>query len=244
MRWILTPLLIGTLVTPLAAQSPVPIEKIATVSEIEQLIQKNAESLGKLLEDESKFEELKGKGIREDFGMLALLGQSLAESPGNKDSKINGPALRDAALAYDRKGDHAAAKAAYGTVQSVLGGTVTGEHAELHPWNKLINMHPMMEEMNSGNSAILKVVKKPRGKADEVLPAVAWGLLAVAMKADTHEVKNPDELPQWDAWSDDFLASSLKLAEAIRAKDAEEGRKWFDKANETCDACHEQFRKD
>lgn len=235
-------LLMGLTTSSLPAQSPVAIDTIASINELEQLVMKKFDALEKSLGDESKFEELKGKSIRENFGMLALLGQSIAEHSGKAGCKIDGPALRDAALSFNRKGNHAEAIVAADQVRNVLEGRASGEHAQLHPWNKLINMHPMMEEMNAGNSAILKVIKKPRGKPDEVLAATSWGLLAVAMKADTHEVKNSTDLPQWSAWSDDFLASSLKLAEAIRAKDGATGRKWFDQANRTCDACHEKFR--
>ena len=218
------------------------IETVAPLTEIELLIERHIQSLEKGLADESKFEEAKNKTIRTDFGMLSLLGQSLAEHKDKSARKINGPALRDAALTYNRKGTYVEARAAFTQIQSVLNGTVSGEHALLHPWNKLINMHPMMEEMNAASGALPRILRKPRGKPEEALPAVSWALLAIAMKADTHEVKDPNDLPQWNTWSDDFLVSSLKLAEAVRAKDGATGRKWFDQANETCDACHARFR--
>jgi len=242
MRWMTAFLMAGLVTTPLLAQSPVPINTIAPLSEIELLVARHFKTLEKSLEEAARFDAAKNKSIRTDFGMLSLLGQAIAEHPDNADSKINGPALRDAALAYQRKGTHTEAQAALAKIQSVLAGEVTGEHVRLHPWNKLINMHPMMEEVNSSSSDILKVLKRTRGKPEEVLPATSWALLAVAMKADTHEVKNPADLPKWNAWSDEFLESSLKLADLIRNKKGEGGREWFDKAHETCNACHEVFR--
>jgi hypothetical protein len=226
------------------AQSPVPIDAVAAVPELELEIHAQTEKLAKHLSAEATFEEKKGKAIRESFGLLACLGQALAEHPQKDQSKLNGPALRDAALKFKKNSTYAEAQAALSEAQAVLAGTVAGEHAPLHPWNKLINMHPMMEEMNNRNSQTLKVLKKLKGDPDEVLPAVAWGVLAIAMKADTHEVKNPADLPKWDAFSDEFRAASIKLAAAIKAKDKDEARKWFDKANETCDACHEVFKKE
>jgi hypothetical protein len=217
---------------------------VASVEEIHLLIGDHVARLDKALESDANYEMQKGKEIRQSFGLLALLGQALVESPGPKEGGIDGAALRDAALEFKRNSTSAEAQAALATVHRVLENKSQGEHAPEHPWNKLINMHPMMEELNAQNSRILKVLKRPRGNAEEALPAVTWALLSLAMKADTHEVKNPDDLPKWNAWADDFRHASLKLAEAIRAKDKDEGRKWFDKANETCDACHEVFKKD
>jgi len=62
------------------------------------------------------------------------------------------------------------------------------------------------------------------------------------MHADTHEVKKDADIPKWHQFSDDFREAAIKLGEAIRAKDKNEGKKWFDKANESCDACHEIFQ--
>lgn len=232
----------GCLSTSLFAQSPVPVDTIATVANVEALITQNTTRLEKSLADAAKFDDLKEKGIRESFGMLSLLGQTLAEHSKRDESKINGPALRDAALAYNNDGTHEEAVATFKKVQDVLAGNVTGDHVKFHSWDKLIGMGAMMEELNSSNSEILRVLRRPRGKEDEVLPAVKWGLLSLAMKADTTPVQKPEDLPKWNGWSDEFREASLKLAEAIRNKDGTEGRKWFDKGNVSCEACHEVFQ--
>jgi hypothetical protein len=232
----------GCLSTPVLAQSPVPVDTIATVANIEALITQNVSRLEKSLADASKFDDLKEKGIRESFGMLSVLGQALAEHSDRTESKINGPALRDAALAYNNDGTHEEAVAAFKQVQDVLAGKVTGDHVKFHSWGKLIGMAPMMEELNASNSEILRVLRRPRGKDEEVLPAVKWGLLSLTMKVDTHAVQKPEDLSKWNGWSDEFREASLKLAEAIRNKDGTEGRKWFDKGNAACEACHEVFQ--
>ncbi|SFI39127.1 cytochrome c [Planctomicrobium piriforme] len=235
----------GSFAVPAFAQSPVPIESIASIEELTLEVNEQVARLEKGLAMEANYADQKSKGIAQSFGLLACVGQGLAEHANSKDSKINGPALRDAALKFTAKtSTYADAQAALEGVKQVVAGNVTGEHAQLHPWNKLIRMHPMMEEFNGRSSEILKVLKKPRGKPEEISPAVAWGLLSIAMKVDTHEVKNPEDLPKWNAWSDEFRDSTIKLAEAIRAKDKDAGRAAFDKASETCDACHEVFHKE
>ncbi|MEW4488125.1 hypothetical protein AB1L42_08585 [Thalassoglobus sp. JC818] len=224
------------------AEAPVPVESVAPVPEIEIEVQSQLETLQKALDDQDGYEDAREGQIRQSFGLLACLGQALAEHDGASETKIQGPALRDAALKFQRKSSLEEAKAAFEQVKLAANGEATGDHSVDHPWNKLINMHPMMEEMNSRNSALLKVIRRPRGKAEEPVHATTWAILALAMQADTHEVKDDAMLPEWNKFSNEFREASLKLAEAIRNKDAKEARKWFDSANQSCDSCHEVFQ--
>lgn len=225
------------------AQAPVAVEEVAPIAEIVLEVDAQLKTLTELFADESKYDDQREGQIRQSFGLLACLGQAVAEHDQGAATGIQGAALRDAALLFKRQSSLADAKAALEQIQLARAGNATGEHAVEHPWNKLINMHPMMEEMNSRNSAILKVLRRPRGKAEEPVHATTWAILSLAMKADTHEVKNDDDLPKWNQFADEFREASVKLAEAIRAKDGTEGRKWFDQANAACDACHEVFQE-
>jgi hypothetical protein len=226
----------------LFAEAPVKVETVAPLADIVFEVNSQIETLEKELADEAGYEENRGGQIRQSFGLLACLGQALAEHSKASESEIQGAHLRDAALKFQKKSSLAEAKTALEAVKAAQVGKSEGEAANDHPWNKLINMHPMMEEINSRNSAILKVLRRPRGKESEPVHATTWAILGLAMKADTHEVKDEADLPKWHAQSDAFIAASVKLAEAIRAKDKTEGRKWFDAANESCDACHEVFQ--
>ena len=226
----------------LLAEAPVAVEKIAPMNEVVIEIDAQIAALAKLLDDEEGYEDNRAGQIRQSFGLLACLGQCVAEHDEAADSGIQGPALRDASLMFKRKSSLDEAKSAFENVKLAREGKATGEHAVDHPWNKLVNMHPMMEEMNARNSAILKVLRRPRGKPEEPVHATTWVILSLAMKADTHEVKDKADLPKWHKFSDEFREASIKLAEAIRAKDKTEGRKWFDAANTACDSCHEVFQ--
>lgn len=227
------------------AQSPVPVESVAKVNELELEAPLVAADLEKLLVDQAAFDKAKeGGGVRQGFGVLAVIGQALAEHPEGKDSKVNGPALRDAALMFKRDSTLDQAKAAFAAVQAVLKGEAPAEeHAQLHPWNKLTGMHGMMEEMNSRNSKILRVLRRIKGTPEESAHAGIQGILAIAMYADTHEVKDPAQLPQWHEWSTEYREAVRQMGDAIRAKDAKAASEWFDKAKATCDKCHEVFQK-
>lgn len=224
------------------AEAPISVSKVAPLDDLALEVNEQIELLTKELADADSYDDKKGGKIRQSFGLLACLGQALAEHEAAKETDIQGAHLRDAALKFGKKSTHQEAVSAFEQVKLAASGKATGDASTEHPWNKLVNMHPMMEEINSRNSALLKVLRRPRGKAEEPMHATTWVVLGLAMKADTHEVKNDADLPKWHEQSDAFIEASVKLAEAIRAKDKTEGRKWFDAANNACDACHEVFQ--
>ncbi len=100
----------------------------------------------------------------------------------------------------------------------------------------------MMEEINNRNAALVRVIRRPRGREGESAHASTIALLTIAMSADTHEVKDEGDVPAWQEMSDEYLTLMVQVGEAIRAEDGETARTHFDAANETCDRCHEKFR--
>lgn len=220
--------------------APAPIEQIATVDDIVQEVDAKITLLNGLLESPEKFEAAKEKDVWQGFGVLSVMGQSLAEHPQHADAAFSGGALRDAALKYQRNTPLADAQAALAAVKAARGGEGTG--AAEFAWNKLIRMHPMMEEINARNAKLIPIMKRPRGKPDEARHAVTIALLALPMHADTHEVKNEADIPAYQSLATDFRAAMIGVAAALREKDGKTARELFDQANSACDACHEKFR--
>ncbi len=225
------------------AQPPYPLESIGSIGDFVQEVQIQTALLEKSLANEESFEKQKGKTLLQSFGLMACLGQALTEHPESAKSNLNGPALRDAALKYSEDEDFDAAKAVLAEVKDVLAGKVTGEHKKEHPWNELIAMYPMMEEINTRNSEILKILKRPRGKPEEISPAIAWGVLALTMKADTQYTSDDDELAKWNGWSDEFYNAAVGLGKALRAQDKVAGRTAFDQGYKSCETCHKVFKQ-
>ena len=220
--------------------APAPIELNATVDDIVQEVDAKITLLTGLLETPEKFEAAKEKDVWQGFGVLSVMGQSLVEHPQNAEAKFSGAALRDAALKFQRKTEFADAQAALTAVKAARGGEGTGETE--FAWNKLIRMHPMMEEINARNAKLIPIMKKPRGKPEEARHAVTIALLALPMYADTHEVKNEADIPAYQMMAADFRLSMTGVAAALREKDGKTARELFDKANAACDSCHEKFR--
>jgi hypothetical protein len=169
-----------------------------------------------------------------------VLGQALAEHPQQAEAGFSGAAIRDAALKFQRDSSFADAQAALTAVTAARQGE--GEGGADVAWNKLIRMHPMMEEINSRNAALIPIMKRPRGRAEEPRHATTIALLALAMEADTHEVKNEADIPEYQKMAAEYRAAMVGVADAVRKKDGKTARELFDQANERCDACHEKFR--
>lgn len=224
------------------AEAPVAVEEVAPIDDVQFEIKDKIKKIGRLLGSEETFESQKDVDIRQGFGVLACLGQVLAEHDDAGKVKIDGPSLRDAALKYSHKGSYADAKDVFALVESVAEGKKIEGAATEHPWNKLIRMHPMMEEMSARKASLSRVLRRPRGRDEEPVHATTLAVLALAMEADTHEVKDPTEIPQWKAWSEEFRKSAIEVADAVRAKDADKGRAALGVIDQLCTDCHEKFR--
>ncbi len=149
-----------------------------------------------MLATQEAFDESREGELRQNFGTLACLGQALAEHPGG-DATVVGARLRDAALMFTRDSDYEQARAALVACIAAAEGTATDEAEIDHEWNRLIGMHAMMEEINTRNAQIGRSLRRPRGDADSISNASTIAILALAMEADTHEVKDEADLPAW-----------------------------------------------
>ena len=243
MRSLLVALVCVSVSSVVGAAAPVPVNQaLVPINELAFEVNSRVAELEKLMITEEAFEAKKGEEVRQAFGVLACMGQAIAEHEDAGTVKIQGAALRDAALLFNRKSNFAEAEAALTALKLAQTGASEAAAEKEHPWNKLINMHPMMEEMNGRNAKIIRSLRRLRGTDEEAGNASVLVVLALAMQADTHEVKDPADLPKWNEWSTAYRDQMHKAAEAIRAKDAKAAREWLDKAKLNCDACHEVFQ--
>ena len=237
---VLTVVLAGLL--PAWGEAPVPVPEVAPLDDLVYEANDRIEELGELLESAESFEEHKDSEITRGFGVLAVVGQAIAEHADHGDTKIHGPALRDAAKQFTRKSSLEQAQAALKQVQQAQAGEAEGEAKVEHDWAKLIKMYPMMEEIEERVRSINRVVRRPRGRPDEPVHATVIAVLTLAMHADTHEVKNRDEVPEWESLAEEYLKQMAGVANAIREKDKTTASQLMVQATGTCDRCHEKFR--
>lgn len=227
---------------PALAESPVPVKEVAPLDDLVFEINDRVEELNKLLASDNSFEEKKAAEVRRAFGVLAVMGQAIAEHGDREQTDIQGPALRDAARTFSTKSTYEESQAALESVKKAQAGEADGDAVVEYDWAKLINMHPMMEEIEERAGKINRVVRKPRGKPDEPVHASVIAVLTLAMHADTHEVKNPDDIPAWQGFAKEYLNTMTGVATAIREQDKQTAGELMVQATANCDQCHEKFR--
>lgn len=227
---------------PAFAEPPVPLAQVAPLEDLVLEVDDRIKALDKLLASEESFEENKETAVWQGFTVLTVIGQGIAEHPDHGQTKIQGPHLRDAARKFTQNSDYAEARAALEAVRKAHQGEASGDAAVEHDWAKLVRMHPMMYEIEERSGSLNRVIRRPRGRADEPVHASVIALLTLAMHADTHEVKNPDEIPQWHALAREYLDTMTGVAKAVREKDKATAGELMVKATATCDRCHEKFR--
>ncbi len=239
---VLSGVLAAASLAPVFAKAPADVEQVATIEAILLEVDSKIEVLAGALESAEKFEMQKEKDVWQAFAVLTVMGQAVAEHPEQGDAGFSGPALREAAIKYKRDTSYEDAQGMLAAVKEARGGGGAVDAPAEYEWNKLIRMHPMMEEINSRNAKLVGVFRRPRGRPEEAGHATTVALLALPMYADTHEVKNEADIPQWQEWAADYREKMVAVAAAVEEKDGTKARELFDAANETCDACHEKFR--
>jgi hypothetical protein len=224
------------------AGAPADVSKAVGAEELATAARTKAEDLGKAVASEAAYgRAMENKIIAKDGGVIACLAQALVEHKDGDASGINATGLRDAAILLSRTKKLADATAALKNVNEALAGK--GEKGEKdHPWNKLVNMHRMMEEFEYQGGKLRRVLKRPRRLENYAENAAVLVVLGLAMEADTHEVKDKTRLPQWTKWSKEYHQAMSGLNTAIKAGDGAKARSIFDAANESCETCHEVFR--
>jgi hypothetical protein len=226
------------------AAAPADVSKAVGAKELAAAAKTKAEDLGKALTNVASFERaMESKAIARDGGVIACLAQALAEHKDGEASGINATGLRDAALVLSKTKKLADATAALKNVNEALAGKGAKGEKD-HPWNKLVNMHRMMEELELQGGKLRRVLKRPRRLETYSENAAVMVVLGLAMEADTHEVKDPAKLPQWTTWSKEYHQAMSGLNTAIKAGDGDKAKSIFDAAGESCDACHKVFRNE
>ncbi len=228
-------------VSSLQAESPIPVAEVATLELITAELESQLEKLGDLLKDPEEFDENQEK-IAQSGGVIACVSQALVEHPDRKRSTCAGPALRDAGISLQEASEHKEAKEALALAQSAWKGESADTHEELHPWDELVDMYSMMEEMEHRNGGLSRSLRKPRGRLKEKLNASTNAILGLAMLADHNYVDEEEQEKVWDKLSHEYLDAMKKLTKAIGEKDRKQIEIYYKAGNHACDKCHETFR--
>ena len=235
-------LVLGLGVAVCEAGAPLKLEGIAPAASLVAEVADRVDEVAKGLESAEGYKD-SAKTVKQAASVIAILGQTLTELPEDSPLKAAGPSLRDAAITIARAKTYEEAHAGLPKLVAAAKGDVNPEAVAEFDWAKLSRMHPTMEELNGQATKFRRVLRRPKDPEAESRHVALMALVAVTVYADTHEVKNPADLPKWHEFATAFHGELSQSAVAMRAGETEKAGQHFTTAMQQCAKCHEQFKK-
>lgn len=232
------------LLLPAFADSKSKVVEVAAIDDLAAEIKAQIAKLDGFLESRASHAEAREtKSIQQAAGVLACLAQATAEHKNKSEVKIAAPDLRDAAIAVRDSKSMGDAKAGLEKVKVAQGGKASGAKVE-HPWNKLCNLHRLMEEVKLRNYQLKRVIRRPKDPQQDSLHATTIAVLAIAAHADTHEVKKESEIPEWQGYAKDLRKSMVEVAAALKKKDTKTAKTLWVASAKVCTDCHAKWNQE
>jgi hypothetical protein len=221
-------------------------DKLSTVTPVGDLVAEaelKIKEIETFLGDADSYTKNKKKGIPQAAGTLAVLAQAIAQHDEASAWKASAADVRDAAITVAKAGSLEDAKKGLDAVKAGTGGKSAGAKAE-HDWAKLIDMDSLMSEVSKRNSGLRKSLRKaPEDPVAASRDASVMAVLALAIEADTHEVKDKADIEKWKKYSKELQTSMTKISAALKEKkDADAKALFTGEAAASCNKCHTEIR--
>jgi hypothetical protein len=193
------------------------------------------------LATEQDFKE-KQEQIKYSAHALAVVAVALGLHDSPNELKSAAPALVKAAQDLAKAQDHAAAKTALDGVKAAIEGKAK-EGPELS-WNKkFASLGQLMKQVTSTDARLRRNLRRfDRLAQENAQSAALLAVIAQAAIADTHEVKDPADLPKWYQWCGDMRDAAAGVNKAIKAKDPAAADLAAKRLMQSCDDCHAVFQ--
>jgi cytochrome c556 len=170
---------------------------------------------------------------------LVALAQSLGLHDGSSKLKAVASDVMNAGRELSRAKEFAAAKAAHEKVTTAVAGSSA---ASAPKWEKFASLGKLMHETAEVNSRLRRNLRRfDRTKDDSAEGAAVLAAFAQATIYDTHEVKNPADLPKWYAMAVEMRDAAAELSKTAHGGDEAGFKKALDRLGKSCDNCHEVF---
>ncbi len=245
-RFLLTSSLLAAFavcLVPAWGEAPQKIAEIATVEDLVAEIDAKVELLGQQVASADAFAKtLEKKEVNQAAGVVACMAQAIVEHPDKAKAKFHAADLRDAAVLLRAAKTFDDATKLFAAVKNAHAGKSAGTAKPEAEWNKLTGLGRMMEEVNGRSSTIRRGLRRLTKPEETARDCSTLAILALAMEVDTHEVKDPAQMPLWKELSVKYRSEMIAMSKAVRAKDTAKATEHFTAANEACNKCHEKIR--
>ena len=226
------------------AANPPAAPKVSTFASADDLVkqvQVFVTSFETALASEQAYSEEKLTLLR-DAHTLAAVALALSLHDADHALKKSAPGLAQAAQQLARAQDYKPAQEALAGVKKALQGMSGGG---IEPtWNQKIgSLGQMMKQVTFVNNRLRRNVRRFDRLADEnARDAALLAVLSQAAAFDTHEVKDPNQIPQWYELCGKMRDAAGAAHLAVKAKDEKATLAALAKIAQSCDECHQAFR--
>lgn len=228
---------------PAWGDAPQKVAEIATVEDLSAEIADKLTLLGTQLASADDYAKtLEKKEVPQAAGVIACMAQAIVEHPDQAKAKFHAADVREAAIALKNAKTFDEAVKAFGQLKEAQAGKSAGTAKPEAEWNKLTGLGRMMEEINTRSSSIRRALRRLQEPEKIARDCSTLAVLALAMEVDTHEVKDPSQLPLWKELSAKYRTEMISMAKAVRAKDSAKASEHLAAANMACNQCHEKIR--
>lgn len=189
--------------------------------------------------------ESSAQRVKKDANTLIVLAQALGMHDTENKYQAQAPAILQAAQQLYTAGDYEQAQAAFVELQAAIAGKTT-DGPELR-WEKIASLGQLMKQVTFVHNRLRRGVSERRFEDKQEENARYSALLAVIAQAalvDTHEVKDPAEIPQWYEMSAEMRTAAGEVNAQIHEGSVEGTAEAMKRLEKSCSDCHAVFRKD
>lgn len=231
-----------SLTLPVHAAAPAKISTVAPVADLIPEAEDKIKLLEESLANNQSYADARQSKIPGDAGVLAILAQAIAESDEDSPWKGKAAAVRDGALAVRNATSFDQASKGLTAIKDAIAGKPAEAKVEAD-WKGLCKLGPLMTEINRRQGKLrLATRRMPPFPPDAPRHASVLAVLCLAAHADTHEVKDKKDVPEWEKYALELQKQMTDEATALRKNDADAAKKLFTEAGRSCSACHDKFK--
>lgn len=235
--------LTGRLMTGRLLAEPPAMPKLSTMIPAEDLagqMQTYMKELGQSLADEAAYKSSADK-VKRIANTIAVLAYNLGEHETATEMTPAAADIGRAARRLAKAKDYASAREDFAKLQNA------SQHEAKLPAEaastRIASLGQIMNEAELLNTRLRTSLRRfdARRLADNARAAAALAAIAQASVYDTHEVKDPRQLPQWYQFAGEMRAAAGELNAKIRAKDKAGATAALGRLDKSCKTCHAVF---
>ena len=242
-RWFIVVVAVVSSAHLLHAEAPKapPVSSFAPAEDLVGQTKAFVTAFDAALASEQDFMEKKDQ-VKHNGHALAVVAVALGLHDTPNELKASAPALLTAAQSMAKAQDYAAAKAALAGIKDAMGGKAK-DGPELSWSTKVASLGQLMKQVTSTESRLRRNLRRfDRLAEDNAQNSALLAVIAQAAIADTHEVKNPADLPKWYQWAGDMRDAAAGVNRAIKAKNPAAADAAAKRLLQSCDDCHTVFQ--